>query len=207
MGEESDRLGERLVKSGLLTEEQLNEALELQESIGGRLGALLIKLGLLGSDQLAEVLSIMCQVPLIKADDIFVDHKLIKTFERTLMEKRNFVPISSSGNTIKIAAADPSDVDVINLVEFETEKSVNLCAMSQGDIQRLLNLVFVEHAPVAKRAGAAQQPMTKVKARAQIRNSSFREVLLALVDELHDKGVVEYAEILRRIEQRHSEDE
>lgn len=207
MTEDNGHLGQRLVKSGIVTADQLDEALEFQASIGGRLGVILIKLGLIEPTQLAEVFSIMCEVPLVKADEMFIDHKLIKSFERKLMETRSFVPVSETNASIKIATSDPSDVELLNIVEFETEKSVELCAINIEDINRILNLVYTEQAPPQLKVPTpVKAPVTcKTKARSLLRNSSFRDVVLALIDDLQSKGIIEYTEILDRIDKLQSD--
>ncbi|GEM_PF-3983022 len=202
MNKNNNSLGQHLVKNGLITEEQLAKALKYQSVNGGKLGAILVDLGIIKSSQLLQSLSAISQTPIVKADEIFIDHKLIKSFEYTLMLKHDFVPVASDANTIKVATSDPFNLDVINIVEFETEKSVELCIMSGEDINKILNLVYHPQVHKPSVSPAPKQHVRSDKIRSQIRNASFREVLLALVDELNDKGLVKYSDILKRVESR-----
>ena len=61
-------LGEMLVARGAIRPADLERALELQESVGGRLGSLLIRIGALSEDQLLEALSEQLELPLLERD-------------------------------------------------------------------------------------------------------------------------------------------
>jgi MSHA biogenesis protein MshE len=52
----SKRLGEILMEHGIITDEQLNEALRMQESKGGLLGIILVEMGYLKPKTLADFL-------------------------------------------------------------------------------------------------------------------------------------------------------
>ena len=59
----SNRLGELLVRNGLITDDQLSKALGEQQSSGGRLGSSLVKLGFISEDELSAFLSKQYGVP------------------------------------------------------------------------------------------------------------------------------------------------
>ena len=64
----SNRLGELLVRSQLITDDQLAQAIEDQKKQGGRLGSCLIKLGFIQDDELASFLSKQYGVPSINLE-------------------------------------------------------------------------------------------------------------------------------------------
>jgi type IV pilus assembly protein PilB len=67
------KLGQLLINNHLITEEQLEKALELQKKEAGRLGSNLIKLGFLTEDKLVAFLSQQYGVPAISLSDYQID--------------------------------------------------------------------------------------------------------------------------------------
>jgi general secretion pathway protein E len=64
------RLGELLLAKNLISEQDLNRALDFQQRFGGKLGAVLIRMGALSEDALLEVLSAQLNLPVLKSADI-----------------------------------------------------------------------------------------------------------------------------------------
>ena len=73
-----DKLGDLLVKSGKITQSQLQEALAFQKDQGGRIGTNLIKLGHLTDRQLVEALSEQFKVPSVDLTSMEVDESVVK---------------------------------------------------------------------------------------------------------------------------------
>ena len=59
------RLGEILQERGLITHEQLIEALKIQKKTGDKLGDVLVKIGYLSAEQIADALSAHLGIPRI----------------------------------------------------------------------------------------------------------------------------------------------
>ena len=75
----SNRLGELLVRNGLITDDQLVKALGEQQSTGGRLGSSLVKLGFISEDELSAFLSKQYGVPSVNLNEFEVDPVVIAT--------------------------------------------------------------------------------------------------------------------------------
>ncbi|KUK52140.1 MAG: General secretory pathway protein E [Desulfotomaculum sp. 46_296] len=95
-------LGEKLIEDGLITGEQLNEALRVQARTGELLGYVLVKLGMLSEDNLNKVLGIQ-KIEL--KDEI--DLNLLKTVPEQLIRKYKIFPIKKEGKYLVVAMADP----------------------------------------------------------------------------------------------------
>src|SRR3989442_112705 len=72
------KLGEMLIKAGLLTPQKLQEALEYQKTNGGKLGLNLVKLGLVKEEDITRVLSQQYGVPAINLIQVEVDDAAVK---------------------------------------------------------------------------------------------------------------------------------
>lgn len=114
----SNRLGEMLVKSNLITEDQLKKALAQQTSSGGRLGSNLVKLGYISEEDITSFLSKQYGVPSINLAHFEIDAAVIKLVPAEIAQKHMVIPINRKGNCLTVAVADPSNIFAIDDVHF-----------------------------------------------------------------------------------------
>ena len=121
---DSDRLGELLIREGLLTKEQCAKALAEQRSSGFRLGYVLVKLGLVQEVELTKVLARQHRMPAVDLTRFEVDQRLIKLIPADLANKHGVLPLTREGRTLTVAMADPSNLGVIEDLKFITRYDV-----------------------------------------------------------------------------------
>lgn len=118
------RIGDLLLEAGLITSEQLEEALKSQKQLGGRLGSILVKMGLISEDAVTSFLSQQYGVPSINLDDFEIDHAICKLIPVKTAVKYEVIPISRIGSTLTVAMVDPSNVFAIDDIKFMTGYNV-----------------------------------------------------------------------------------
>ena len=95
------RLGELLIKKNLLTQAQLEEALQAQVIFGGTLGTILIEMNLISENVLAEILANLLNIPCLKPDQLEdIPEHVIKIISPELAEKHKVVPVSVNGKKL-----------------------------------------------------------------------------------------------------------
>ena len=102
-------LGEILLERGLITKEQLEQALRVQ--VGGvrRLGSILVRMKLLTAENLTEALSTQLKLGIVKVDEEF-RRDVAGVLPRFLCRKYSVIPVSlESNNVLRLAMADPLD--------------------------------------------------------------------------------------------------
>src|SRR5438094_8462817 len=114
------RLGDLLVAGGVITPQQLKEALAYQRTKGGRLGVCLIKLGYLTEDVLHSVLTRQFGVALVDLSQTEIDSEVVKLLPRELAVRYQVMPVRRSGNVLSVALNDPNDVVVLDELRFRT---------------------------------------------------------------------------------------
>ncbi|MCX8034063.1 MAG: type IV-A pilus assembly ATPase PilB [Thermodesulfovibrio sp.] len=110
-------LGQYLVKKGVITEEQLLQAVKVQKVEGIKIGSALMKLGYIDENQLFNALSEIYGYTLINILKIEKDPQVVKLIPKEIMKKYRVVPFGREGNTIKVAICDPSNT-IIDYVKF-----------------------------------------------------------------------------------------
>ena len=116
----NERLGDILVREGLINRDQLNQALVEQKSSGHRLGYVLVKLGLVQELEVTKVLAKQSRMPAVDLSRFEVDPKIIKLVPADLALKKSVLPLKREGRTLTVAMADPTDSGLIEDLKFIT---------------------------------------------------------------------------------------
>jgi hypothetical protein len=113
------RVGEALIKSGLITSEQLKLALERQVVFGGRIGTNLVELGILMEEELVRFLSGISKVPPVERE-VFADieEETIACISAKLASKYKIVPFRKEKNRLHAAMMDPQDMHGVEELRF-----------------------------------------------------------------------------------------
>ena len=130
----SVRLGEILVKESLITQDQLQKALEFQRSNGGKLGSCLTRLGFITDDDITGVLSRQYGVPSINLKYYEIDPNVIKLIPQDTAARYQVIPLSRVGSILTIAMTDPTNVFAMDDIKFMTGFNVEPVVASEAAI-------------------------------------------------------------------------
>lgn len=115
------RLGEMLVKVGVLTSAQLEQVLNAQAVYGGRLGTNLVEMGMVGEDELARVLNEKLGVPCVAPATLnALSKELLSLIPAEVVERYRVLPVALEGKKLTLAMADPTDYKAIEEIGFIT---------------------------------------------------------------------------------------
>ncbi len=137
-----DRLKQLLIDHKLLTQEQLDQALEIQKLKGGRLSDILVKERFIQENQLISVLSQGLGLPLIDLKRFRIDAEIAKIIPPHIARHYQIVPVSKMGNTVTLAMADPLNIFAIDHVKTLTGYQINPIISSLQDIEQALVLSY-----------------------------------------------------------------
>jgi type IV pilus assembly protein PilB len=119
-----DKLGEILVREGLITQEQLKKALLEQKNSGMRLGYTLVKLGFIEETEVSKMLARQYRMPAVDLSRFEVDAKILKLIPPDIATKHTVLPLKREGRTLTVAIADPNNVTAIEDIKFITRCDV-----------------------------------------------------------------------------------
>lgn len=115
------KLGEALVKEGLITKQQLEQALLRQVQFGGRIGTNIVELRFLDEEALGRFLGKFFRLPLAPPDLLnSVPDEVINAVSRQLADKYKIVPFKKERNRLHAAVLDPKDIKEISDLCFVT---------------------------------------------------------------------------------------
>lgn len=139
-----DRLTEILIKNKLVTQEQLNEALQVQKKKGGRLSEIIVELKFIGERDLILALSEGLSFPLIDLRRFRIDPEVVKIIPPGIARLFQIIPISKMGDTVTLAMADPLNIFAIDNVETLTGYKINPIISSAEDIAYAMESAYPE---------------------------------------------------------------
>ena len=137
------KLGQLLIASSIISEEQLKQALNVQKKEGGRLGTNLVRLGFITEDRLVAFLSKQYGVPAINLAEYKVDQAVLKLIPAEMAKKYFIMPVARVGATLTVAMADPSNVFAIDDVKFMTGYNVEVVVSSETSIIKAISLYYL----------------------------------------------------------------
>ena len=118
------RLGDLLVREGLITRGQLDEALTEQRNSGARLGYCLVKLGLVQETEITKMLARQYRMPAVDLSRFEVEPKIIKLIPAEVAVKNTVLPLKREGRTLTVAMADPTNAGVVDDLKFITRYDI-----------------------------------------------------------------------------------
>lgn len=115
------KVGEALVKEGLITRQQLELALQRQVQFGGRIGTNLLEMRIVGEDELTKFLSRYFRVPPISPELITsIEEEVLSAVNREIVEKYKILPLKKERSRLHTAALNPNNVKEIDELRFIT---------------------------------------------------------------------------------------
>jgi type IV pilus assembly protein PilB len=133
------KIGEMLVKEGLVTPEQLNQALEAQQQSGDLLGSILIRLGFVEEGVMVEFLSKQFQLPAVDPMKLNIEKDVLDLLPTKLVQKYQVIPLAILNNTLNVAMVDPRNFFIIDDIRFLTRKNVRVNVAPDSSIRKIID--------------------------------------------------------------------
>jgi type IV pilus assembly protein PilB len=137
------RVGELLVKTALISQEQLEKALEMQTQDGtASLAAVLIKMGAITEDLYVTTLSEQYGVPVVELDEYSFDETTIQLVPQNLATKHSLIPLVQQESTLTVAMSDPSNLVALNDIKFITGLDIQVVIAPESKIKEQQEKLF-----------------------------------------------------------------
>jgi len=115
-----ERLGDMLLKAGVISADQLQSALDVQGHTGGKLGEVLVQQLLVTEEQLARALAEQKGLEFVNLTSVILDRAVVTRVPERIARKKRVIPIAIRDGSIVVAMADPLDVEAIDDVQLRT---------------------------------------------------------------------------------------
>jgi type II secretory ATPase GspE/PulE/Tfp pilus assembly ATPase PilB-like protein len=135
-------IGTLLVDQGLISREQLVEAMTETASAGERLDRVLIRRGLVTRDQILQTISSQFHMPVVDLDTLEVDSAVLAAIPSRLIFRLHCIPIRKEGSSLVVATSDPFDLAVLDELKLVTGCSIELALADEDDLRKFIRAHF-----------------------------------------------------------------
>jgi type IV pilus assembly protein PilB len=133
-----DRLADILLQGNLLTEEQLNKAIEIQKQEGGRLQKILVKHKYVDEKKLIAAIGEHLGIPPLDLSKVKLDPDIVELIPKNVAEFYQLIPIARIGNALSVAMADPLNIFAIDDLKLMTGMDIVPIIGTETDIMDAL---------------------------------------------------------------------
>ncbi len=144
MAKERKKLGQILKESGLITEEQLKEALTYAKKHNMRLGEALIQLNYVSEEDILKAISHQLNIPYLEVGNMLFDPEVVGILPENFCKRNKVIPLFLVEDTLTVAMADPLNIYLIDDIASLTGKKVNVAISSEREIEKALEHIFAK---------------------------------------------------------------
>ncbi|MBI2973074.1 MAG: Flp pilus assembly complex ATPase component TadA, partial [Armatimonadetes bacterium] len=130
----SEPLGQIMIDEGMITTEQLEKALKIQQRSGGHLGRILVEMNIISEQELAQALAIQWGLPVVELGAAAIDPEVVKLVPQHLAHRHKVVAFEKTNRHLKLAIADPLNVVAIDDVRLVTGSAIEPVMAAEEDI-------------------------------------------------------------------------
>jgi type IV pilus assembly protein PilB len=139
---EKKKLGEMLIDGGLLTEEQLKQAVVEHKRNAIKLGEYLVREGIVSSSEIVSLVSQQLVIEKYRPEAYPIDITLSAVIPLEMCQKYQLVPIERTSHLLKIAMTDPMDINALDAIEVHTNIEVEAAICTYQELNQLISSLY-----------------------------------------------------------------
>jgi len=128
------KLGELLISEGLVTREQVDQALEEQKKSGELLGEILVAEDLVTENDIAATIARQFSVPYMSTDNYEIAEDAYRYIPSELLQKGNFIPLDKFGDILTIIIGELLDQEILTEIETVTRCEIQVFVGISSDV-------------------------------------------------------------------------
>jgi type IV pilus assembly protein PilB len=136
------RLGEMLVEAGLLTDEQLKQAVIDHKRSNMKLGQFLVREGIMGAAQITDLISRQLKIQKYYPDNYPIDMHLADLLPIEMVQKYQAIPLARTSYLVTMAMTDPTDINALDAIEVYTNMEVEPVICTYQEWNHLMGSLY-----------------------------------------------------------------
>ena len=136
------RIGDLLIERGLINENELQYALEMQKQTHEKLGEVLINNKIVTPDDIAQTLAIQLEVDYIDLAKVSIKQEMAKLVQRNTAKQNHLVPVQKEGDTLYVAMDDPLNYYALDEVRKATNLKIVPLISTHVAVERAINTLY-----------------------------------------------------------------
>lgn len=136
------RIGDMLIERGLITENELKFALDMQKQTREKLGEVLIKNNIVTPEDMAKTLAVQLEVDYVDLAKISIPSDLAEVVHKNTAKKNHLVPVQKQGGTLFVAMDDPLNYYALDEVRKATNLKIVPLISTHVGVDRAINVLY-----------------------------------------------------------------
>lgn len=128
------RLGDVLVQQRLISQEQLQQTLELQRQTGKKVGRLLIETGIITEELLANGLARQLRIPFVNLKTFPFRADVVKLLPESAARRFRALVLEDKGDNLLVALGDPLDLFAFDELARLLKRSIAIAAVPESQL-------------------------------------------------------------------------
>ncbi|WP_027328832.1 GspE/PulE family protein [Marinimicrobium agarilyticum] len=146
------RIGDLLVSQQMITDDQLQRALQEQKLTGRKLGNTLVDLGYVDENALLNLLSEQLDIPFVELKQFRFDRDLIQRLPETSARRYRVIPLREDPDGLLIGMADPTDIFCLDELARQLKQPVKPAVVRESELLDVLDIAYSQASEIASLA-------------------------------------------------------
>ena len=139
---EKIRLGDLLIRQGLLTQEELQDALQEQKITGRKLGRVIVDSGLVTEEAISKALARQLGAEFVDLKAFQPRPELVKLLPEAQARRFRAVVLDERDGLLRVGMSDPTDLAAFDEVARVLKRDIDLAVVAEGQLLPLLDRVY-----------------------------------------------------------------
>jgi len=136
------RLGELLLDAKKLTEKDLLRALTEQKKYGDKLGEVIVKLGMLSEREIIDTVSKQLNIPIVDLKELEIPEDVVSLITADIAKNSMLIPVMRRHNVLKLAMVDPLDIDAMDNVARMVKMEIEPLIVTEDELKQALEKYY-----------------------------------------------------------------
>jgi MSHA biogenesis protein MshE len=136
------RLGEILLNEGLIDQEILNKAIELQKKTGDKFGRTLIGMGVVAENDVLKLIANQLSIEFVDLNHAEVDPNLVQLLPEIYARRYRAIVLGKEKDHLLVGMADPQDINAFDAVSKILKNPINMAVVSEFALLKVLDRVY-----------------------------------------------------------------
>lgn len=143
-GQQPSMFGDHLVSKGVITQEQLDEAIHRQQTSmqGKKLGEILVRIGHITKHHISESLAEQLDIPIIKISEREIPEVTRGLVDVRIAQLYRVIPIEEEDGALKVAISDPTNINNLDNLSRLLDRRVEPVLATEEEISAALEKYY-----------------------------------------------------------------
>ena len=178
------------MEAGMLTNEQLKQAVVDHKRTNMKLGQYLVREGLISGSQVTDIVSQQLKIRKYHPEDYPIDIELSKVIPLELAQKYQAVPLKKTKFLLTLAMTDPMDINALDAIEVYTNVEAEAVICTYQELNHLISSLYGTYSGIDGVLEGMQDMQIERDDEGEERRASFDDVEVSSLQDMAEEAPV-----------------